>query len=132
MGKKKKPPRTAAKKKPPKKKPTKKISKKKAGREFEELVARVEEILSPKGALVKSPDRLKDQVTGGKREVDASITLPTGEVNTVECRDRWTCKQGVKSKAKQDVLWIEQLVTKRADLGINKTVGVSAGGFTKT
>ena len=100
-------------------------------RQFEELVARIESMLQSAGAVVVSPDHLEDKITGTSREVDACITLQSGAIVTVECRDRWTCKQGKRSKAKQDVIWIEQLVTKRADLGVSKTIGVSAGGFTK-
>jgi hypothetical protein len=104
--------------------------KKKAWREFEKLVARIERILGP-GAVVMSPDRIIDRITGQEREVDASIRSPKGEVTTLECRDRWTIRKGKRKKQRQDVCWIEQLVTKKADLGISLTIGVSAGGFTK-
>ncbi len=46
---------------------------KKLGRDFEEMVARIEERLAPNGAIVNSPDYITDKVTGQPREVDASI-----------------------------------------------------------
>jgi hypothetical protein len=33
-------------------------------REFELLVARLERLLAPEGATVKSPDRIQDKITG--------------------------------------------------------------------
>jgi len=98
--------------------------KKRPGREFEELVARIETTLAPAGAIVKSPDLIRDLVTGRLREVDASIRIPEGESTrliTVECRDH--------RRAKQDDRWIEQLVTKREKLGAALTVAVSSSGF---
>jgi hypothetical protein len=96
----------------------------KAWREFEILVARIEQILSPMGAVVKSPDKIKDLITGRKRDVDASIRIPDGESSrliTVECRDH--------KKGRQDDRWIEQLVTKRQKIGADKTIAVSSSGF---
>jgi hypothetical protein len=107
------------------------MSKKKAWREFEKLVAQIERILGPQ-TVVTSPDRLLDHITGQLREVDASIRYSNGEIVTLECRDRWTIKKGKRRKQRQDVCWIEQLVTKKADLKISQTIGVSAGGFTKS
>ena len=93
-------------------------------REFEELIARVEQTLQPSGFIVRSPDKLIDKVTGELREVDASIrnSRATGQpvVLTIECRDR---------VAVQDVTWIEQLVTKQKDIAIPKTIAVSSSGF---
>ena len=95
-----------------------------AGKEFEELVARIEKILAPLGAVVTSPDYIVDKVTGHKREVDASIRYVangTDHLITIECRDY---KEG-----RQDDRWIEQLVTKRDKLGAAKTIAVSSTGF---
>lgn len=99
--------------------------KERAGKEFERLVARIETILGPAGAVVTSPDYLIDQVTGSRREVDASIRVRVGdveEITTVECRDY--------ASAKQDDRWLEQLVTKREKLGVVRTIAVSSTGFT--
>jgi hypothetical protein len=93
-------------------------------REFEVLVARLEHLLGPRGAVVKSPDRLPDKVTGQLREVDASVRYQVGSVLiliTIECRDR---------SAVQDDTWIEQLVQKKEKLGASATVAVSSTGFT--
>ena len=93
-------------------------------REFEKLVTRIEHVLSPKGAIIKSPDHLIDKTTGEKREVDASIKFMAGTteiVITIECRERTKL---------QDSLWIEQLVTKQSNIGAAKTIAVAANGFT--
>ncbi len=102
-------------------------ARKKASRskEFEELAARLEAALAPKGARVKSPDRLRDQFTGQYREVDASIRysiVSSDILITVECRDR------VRT---QDVTWIEQLATKRIHVRADRTLAISSSPFTQ-
>lgn len=95
-------------------------------REFEKLVARIERAASPHGAIVTSPDHIRDLTTGQVREVDASIRhkLGTTEVLvTVECRKR---------NRKGDDTWIEQLATKRQKIGASKTIAVSSAGFTSS
>lgn len=95
-------------------------------REFEKLVARIEESLSPKGAVVKSPDKIRDLVSGRLREVDASIRLQVGSTPiliTIECRKR---------KGVQDDTWIEQLATKRSKIGAARTIAVSSKGFSSS
>jgi hypothetical protein len=92
-------------------------------RQFEELVALIERTLSPSGAIVKSPDRLIDLLTGQYREVDASIRYKIGSVHiliTIECRKR---------SRVQDDTWIEQLAKKREKIGAAKTIAVSSRGF---
>lgn len=92
---------------------------------FEETVAQIEKVLAPKGAVVKSPDRITDLITKQQREVDASIRYYQGScpvLITVECRHR---------KKVQDDMWIEQLVTKQKKIGATKTIAVSSNGFTK-
>ncbi len=96
---------------------------KRLGREFELLIAMIQKLLVPRGAVIKSPDYLPDIYTGSKREVDASIKyIINGEpiVITVECRDR---------NKRQDVTWLEQLYGKKQSLGISKVICVSAEGF---
>ncbi len=108
-----------------KKKKKKAIHDSKAWREFEKMVARIEKTLCDKGAIVKSPDHISDVVTGAMREVDASIRQKSGSTDiltTIECRRR---------KNKQDVTWIEQLKTKRDNIGASKTIAVSLIGFSK-
>ena len=95
-------------------------------RQFEELVARIEQSIGPRGAIVTSPDRIRDMTTGKLREVDASIRYRVGTVDiliTVECRKR---------SRKADDTWLEQLATKRAKLGAAKTIAVSAKGFSES
>jgi hypothetical protein len=95
-------------------------------REFERLVAVIEAEAVPRGATVKSPDLIRDLVTGQMREVDASIRFRAGTADilvTIECRKR---------KRIADDTWIEQLATKRQKLGAAKTIAVSSKGFTKS
>lgn len=95
-------------------------------RQFEELVARIEQAASAHGALVTSPDRIRDLTTGQLREVDASIRQKIGTAEilvTIECRKR--------GRAEDDT-WIEQLATKRQKIGAAKTIAVSAVGFTSS
>lgn len=93
------------------------------GREFEKLVARIEEKLCPLGARVKSPDKIPELVSKALREVDASIRYQIGSVPiliTVECRDR---------NSIQDVTWLEQLKSKKDSIGASQTIAVSREGF---
>jgi restriction endonuclease len=92
-------------------------------REFETLVARIEQCVSPTGAIVKSPDWIKSNVPGRKRQVDASVRAEVGSTSvliTIECRKR---------QPKEDVTWIEQLATKKHSLGAAHTIAVSQTGF---
>lgn len=94
-------------------------------REYEKLVHSIEKVLAPKGALVKSPDHIKDLESGRLREVDVSIRFNIGShfiLITVECRKR---------KTKGGSEWIEQLITKRRKIGADKTIAISALGFTE-
>ncbi len=94
-------------------------------REFEKLVSKIEKQLAPKGAIIKSPDRIKDKITGQLREVDASIRYYIGSIPvliTVECRKR---------KKVQDDIWIEQLAKKKEKIGADLTVAVTSSDFTE-
>lgn len=93
-------------------------------RGFERLVARIERDVDAKDLVVTSPDWIKSRVTGRPREVDASIRARVGSSEvliTLECRRR---------KRVQDVTWIEQLASKKAAIGADRTIAVSASGFT--
>lgn len=110
----------------PTKKPPAKTGPTPEWRRFEEMVAHIEESLAPKGASVKSPDRVRDLVTGRLREVDATIRFEVGSTPiliTLECRKR---------KGIQDDTWIEQLATKRQKIGAAKTIAVSSKGFSES
>ncbi|MGH6926568.1 MAG: restriction endonuclease [Propylenella sp.] len=92
-------------------------------RQFEELVARIEQDAGPLGLRVTSPDRIRCRTTGRLREVDASIRSQVGTTQmlvTIECRKRGR---------KQDVTWIEQLATKKLAIGADRTIAVSPVGF---
>jgi hypothetical protein len=94
-----------------------------AWREFEKLIARIEQAIAPAGAVVKSPDHIPDKVTGESREVDASIRYKVGTcpiLVTIECRDR---------SSTEDVRWIEQLAEKKHSVGASITLAVSSKGF---
>lgn len=95
-------------------------------REFELLVARIEATLQPLGLSVRSPDHVPCSVTGISREVDASIRRLSQngeeELVTVEARRR---------NQKQDLIWIEQLATKRRNIGAVETIAVSSIGFSE-
>ncbi len=110
----------------PKKTKTKKkakIAKQNKGREFEKLITRIEKLLSPEGATIKSPDFIPDKVTGELREVDASIRYQIGSAPmliTIECRNR---------QPKQDITWLEQIKSKRDSVKANQTIVVSKKGF---
>lgn len=92
-------------------------------RRFEEMVANIERALAPYGAVITSPDHLPDLVSGQLREVDASIRFQIGSTPiliTVECRRRG---------AIQDLTWIEQLASKKENIGASATLAVSSSGF---
>jgi hypothetical protein len=94
-------------------------------RQFEKLIARIECAMAPSGAVVTSPDRILDKVTGELREVDASIRYMVGTcpvLITIECRDRSSI---------EDVRWIEQLAEKQRSIGAAITVAVTSKGFSE-
>jgi hypothetical protein len=92
-------------------------------REFERLVALIEHALAGEGVTVKSPDFIPSITTGTPREVDASLRTRVGSVEilvTIECRNR---------AATQDVTWIEQLSSKKKNIGAARTIAVAASAF---
>lgn len=94
-------------------------------RDFEKLVARIEEAAAPLQAVVSVDDKIPDLVTGTLRQVDASIRYKVGTADVlivIECRKR---------SRKPDVTWIEQLATKCSAIGAAKTIAVSQTGFSK-
>lgn len=98
----------------------------KTWRLFEQLVAQIEAVLCPKGAIVNSPDKIPDKITGELREVDVSIRFKVGSADIliiIECRER---------SKKQDILWIEQLATKQRNVGASKAIAVTSKGISET
>jgi hypothetical protein len=94
-----------------------------AGRSLELLVQALEHLLADAPVEIRSPDFITGRNSGTSREVDVSLRSQVGSVSVlviIECRDR---------AKPQDVTWIEQLASKREDVGADKAVAVSAGGF---
>jgi hypothetical protein len=92
-------------------------------KDFERLVARIEQVLAGDAVTIASPDRIRSLITGRLREVDASLRSRVGSAEllvTVECRRRG---------AKQDVTWIEQLGSKKQAIGAARTIAVSSSAF---
>jgi hypothetical protein len=88
-------------------------------RVVERLAESFERVLSPQGAVIKSPDSLPDRITGESKDIDVSIRYTVGSIHlllVVECRDRARV---------DDCTWIEQLATRSKDVGANATVAVS-------
>ena len=93
------------------------------GRSLEKLVAFLEKTLGPQGIKVKSPDYIRGCISKSLREIDISLRSHTSSSEIlviIECRDR---------KGTEDVTWIEQLPSKRKDVGAHKAVAVSSTGF---
>jgi hypothetical protein len=94
-----------------------------AGRSLELLVHGLEQLLAKAPVEIRSPDYITGKITKRRREVDVSLRSQVGSVDVlviIECRDRGK---------PQDVTWIEQLASKREDVGADKAVAVSATGF---
>ena len=95
------------------------------GRALEQLVAVLERVLDPTDVVITSPDKIVGKLSNQEREVDVSLRARVGSAQIlviIECRDR----QGA-----QDVRWIEELATKREDVGADKAIAVSPTGFSE-
>lgn len=96
------------------------------GRLFEEEYQRYFEIFN-KDYQVLSPAYLPDQITGWSREIDILIKYNDNfwieRKIAIECRDR--------PKTIQDVMWIEQLITKKNDLSIDFLIATTTKKFSK-
>ncbi|MBQ8902161.1 MAG: restriction endonuclease [Bacilli bacterium] len=95
------------------------------GRNFELAYKWLYELDKEKYRVV-SPAMVYDKVTGRKREVDNLIEFKDSNDNlrkiSVECRDR---------KNKEDVMWLEQLKTKREDLELDFIIAITTSKFTE-
>jgi len=94
------------------------------GRELEEFVSFLEKNLGPQGIKVTSPDFFQGKISHSRREVDVTLRSRIGSSEIlvlIECRDH--------QKA-QDVTWIEQLDSKRKDVGGDLAIAVSSSDFT--
>jgi len=91
---------------------------------LEVVVAALEASLRP-GASIEVRKKLVDSSTGRLREVDVFVIHEVaGEIQKVgiECRHH---------KRKVGVAYLEQMVTKKKDLGLDRLHVVSASGFTR-
>jgi hypothetical protein len=96
-----------------------------AGRDLEEFVQLIERMLTHAGIEIKSPEYVTGRLSGSRREIDVSLRSNIGSTMVfviIECRDR---------RDTEDVRWIEQLATKREDVGADKAVAVSKVDFTE-
>ena len=95
-----------------------------AGREWEILVAQLEQLFAGPGFVVQSPENIRSARTGTIVKVDATIRGKVGSQDiliAIECRDR---------DHHQGVGWLQQLVTRKEDIGASELIAVSRDGFT--
>lgn len=93
-----------------------------ASRRFEQQVERIHSLIDGDDAVVTWDDRLADPDNPRQaRQIDVTIRRGA-DLTLVECR--------IHSSA-QDVMWIEELIGRRASLGADAVIAVSASGFTR-
>lgn len=95
-----------------------------AGREWEILVAQLETLFAGPGFRVQSPENIRSARTGNIVKVDVTVRGRVGTQDILiafECRDR---------KGNQGVDWLQQLATRKQDIGASELVAVSSEGFT--
>lgn len=96
-----------------------------SGKELENFVGYIENILLPKGFTVSPREKIFDKDGNQIAELDLVIsgTLSTTQFHwLIECRDR-------PSEGKAPISWIEQLFARRDRLNFNKVTAVSTTGF---
>ncbi|MDA3883128.1 MAG: hypothetical protein PF481_07570 [Bacteroidales bacterium] len=98
------------------------------GRDFEIEYEKLSKVLNSSKFKIESPGYLTDKLTSRKREVDILIQFKDenniNRIISIECRDR--------PKKVQDTTWIEQLVTKKNDLGIDILIATTTNTFSKS
>lgn len=89
--------------------------------QFEQLIARIHELLEDQEADVQWNEKIPDPDNPQQqRQID--VLIRKGDLlNIIECRIH---------KEKQNVKWIEELMGRRTSLNANAVIGVSATGFT--
>jgi len=95
------------------------------GRDLEQVVARIEQILAPSGVQVESRDVVVSEDGTTEAELDIVLRGMVGSsaINwLVECRDR-------PSSGPAPASWIEQLVGRRDRFNFDKVIAVSTTGF---
>lgn len=94
------------------------------GREWEILVAQLETLFAGPGFKVRSPENIRSRRTGNVVKVDVAVRGKVGTQDILiafECRDR---------EDRQGVDWIQQLSTRKQDIGASELIAVSRDGFT--
>lgn len=93
----------------------------KTSKDLEQRVQRIHELLEGSGAEVKWDDHVPDPDNPSQmRQIDVSIRRD-GLLTLIECR---------LHGRPQDVMWIEELIGRRASLSASAVVAVSSNGFT--
>lgn len=90
---------------------------------MELLVAQLETIFAGPGFRVQSPENIRSRVSDNIVKVDVTVRGRVGAQDVLiafECRDR---------KDNQGVDWIQQLVTRKRDIGASELIAVSRDGF---
>ena len=98
----------------------------KRSNDFQRLIAAIEGLLAPLGAVVTESKLIKEKSSDTEREVDIAIESHIGQHRVfiaVECRDQ---------SRPANLEWIDGLIGKYRDLPVEKVVAVSRSGFTKT
>ena len=93
------------------------------GREWELLVAQLEGLFAGPQFEVRSPDSIRSMRTGNIVKVDVTVRGRIGATDVLlafECRDR---------NDHQGVDWIQQLATRKTDIGASELIAVSRAGF---
>ena len=93
------------------------------GRDLEKLIGILESSLQGTDVTVTSPDIIPGIISKVSREVDVTLRAPDGSLTAFECRN-WT-------DTKQGVAWIEQLASKKKDLGVQRVFAVSSSDFSE-
>ena len=109
----------------PRSQTTPRIEMPRKGRGLENLVGLIEEALKGAEVAVRSPEHVKGRHSNETREIDVTLRGKVGSTDLLvifECRER---------ENPQGVDWIEQLATKKDDVGAHLAVAVSSSGFTR-
>ena len=96
------------------------------GRDLEKVVGLLEQLIENNNIKITSPEYIIGKNSKSNRELDITLRKSIGSTEIlvmIECRDR-------PSSESEGVEWLEQIATKRADVGASKAVVVSSTSFT--
>lgn len=94
--------------------------------DFQQLVLRIYQALAGTGAHVEESVLVPEKNSDAKREVDVLVTALVAGHKTriaIECRDH---------TKDQDITWVDGLIGKYANLGIEKVIAVSSTDYSST